>query len=410
MTKNPKNISIANYTYDLPDGYIAEHPLPERDRSRLLVASDGKISEDVFLNIDKHLPSDSLLVYNDTRVVQARLIFFKTTGARIEIFCIDPAGDGKDIQVALGQTGSVEWNCMVGNAKKWKGAELIMQGVNNSFLLKALLVGTTGEYRQIKFSWEPAYLSFAEILEMAGKTPLPPYITREPEEEDKGRYQTIYAANKGSVAAPTAGLHFTDNVFQKLKGKKIDNVRLTLHVGAGTFKPVSSNTIGEHNMHAEEIVVSEGALQKLKSSAGKNIVSVGTTSLRTLETIYWWGVKLLNNELPTDGFFKLSQWYPYEFEKPLPSLIESIDALLNYLKEMRLGSLRGNTELIIVPSYKFKTAKMLITNFHQSQSTLLLLVAAFLGDDWKKAYDYAIDEKFRFLSYGDSCLFFRKKQ
>ena len=409
MTSNPKNISIADFTFDLPTGFIAEHPLAERDKSRLLIASGSKISEDVFVNIDKHLPADSLLVYNDTRVVQARLIFYKNTGARIEIFCIDPAANVKDIQLALGKTANVEWNCLVGNAKKWKTGELTIQGANNSFLLKASLIGSKDEYRQIKFSWEPENLSFAEILEMAGRTPLPPYITREPEEDDKGRYQTIYAASKGSVAAPTAGLHFTDNVFKKLQEKSIENVRLTLHVGAGTFKPVSSNTIGEHNMHAEEIVVNEDALQKLLHSADKNIVSVGTTSLRTLETIYWWGVKLLNKELPDDGFFHLSQWYPYEFNKTKPSLREAISALLEYMKDEQIGMLRGNTELIIVPSYEFKTAKILITNFHQPQSTLLLLVAAFLGDEWRKAYEYAVENKFRFLSYGDSCLFFWKQ-
>jgi S-adenosylmethionine:tRNA ribosyltransferase-isomerase len=404
--KDPRNISIEDYNYELPDSYIASHPVTERDSSRLLITKNGQISEDVFRNISDYLPENSLLVFNDTRVVQARLEFFKESGARIELFCLEPAQEEKDIQIALSKNSPVRWKCFVGNAKRWKNGLLKINNSEFGFELSAEVVRVDDDVRIIEFSWEPAGKSFSEILEIIGKTPLPPYIERKPVAEDKNRYQTIYAHHDGSVAAPTAGLHFSEAVFEKMMNKNIDIAKVTLHVGAGTFKPVSSENIGDHFMHAEKIVVSTDTLLKLKQNAKKIIISVGTTSARTLETIYWWGVKLKCGFLPKDGFFELNQWFPYEFDNNEISLEDSIDALLDYIKINNVNNIKGQTELIIVPSYKYRLVDILITNFHQPRSTLLLLVAAFIGGDWLKAYKFAIDRKFRFLSYGDSCLFF----
>ncbi len=408
MIKDPKLISIDNYTYSLPNERIAIFPLPERDTSKLLIAANDSISDDVFKKIPSYLPGESLVVFNDTRVVQARLIFYKKTGAKIEIFCLDPLDDSRDIQISLAKSSPVRWNCLVGNAKKWKNEVLQIEDKNKAFVLNASVIGKTEEIKQIEFSWEPKSMSFAEVLDMAGKTPLPPYIDREVIDNDKSRYQTIYANNSGSVAAPTAGLHFSDNVMQKLKEKEIETAKLTLHVGAGTFKPVSSGQIGNHSMHAEQILVSKDTLLQLKKYLDKKIISVGTTSVRTLETLYWWGVKLLKSEQPDNHFFDLQQWYPYEKHDNLPIAESAIDALLDYMDINNHNTIRGKTELIIVPGYDFKITDILITNFHQPGSTLLLLVAAFLGEKWKEAYKYAIDNDFRFLSYGDSCLFFKE--
>ncbi len=405
---NVKNIEINKYTYNLPENYIAFQPLTNRDKSKLLISDNGKISEDIFANVYKYIPENSLTVFNDTRVVPARLIFFKDTGARIEIFCLKPVENATDMKVALSKHGKAQWECMVGNAKKWKEGELTLSVPNDEITLKAKLIEKKGDIKKIEFSWQPAKLTFVEILEVAGKTPLPPYITREAYSSDKNNYQTIYAKNNGSVAAPTAGLHFTSEVINSFKPKNIETTKLTLHVGAGTFKPVSEKTIGKHNMHAENIVVPHEAILKLKNYADNNIVSVGTTAMRTLETIYWWGVKLINGYMPEKSFFELSQWFPYDFKGKTPSFSESLDAILNFIKKNNLSNIKGKTELIIVPGYKFKTTNILITNFHQPKSTLLLLIAAFAGDEWEKVYEYALNNKFRFLSYGDSCIFTRK--
>ncbi len=401
-----KNISIDDYNYSLPEGYIASHPLPERDRSRLLISRNGLISEDVFNQIHKYLPENSLVVFNDTKVVQARLEFFKATGARIEIFCLQPY-DEKDVQVSLTKGSPVKWKCLVGNAKKWKEDFLEIRNAHENIVLKAGQIAADEDSRIIEFSWEPANKSFAEILDIAGKTPLPPYISRNPIDEDKCRYQTIYANKEGSVAAPTAGLHFTSEVLEELKRRNIQTANLTLHVGAGTFKPVSAKSIGEHNMHSEEIVINIQTVQKLKEYSDKTIICVGTTSVRTLESLYWWGVKLIRGYIPDNHFFELSQWFPYEVDSNNVDFSDALSAISNYMQENGLAYVKGKTELIIAPGYDYKTAKVLITNFHQPKSTLLLLVAAFIGDSWKTAYQFALNNKFRFLSYGDSCLFFK---
>ncbi|MFO8065968.1 MAG: S-adenosylmethionine:tRNA ribosyltransferase-isomerase [Bacteroidales bacterium] len=407
---DPKQISTLDYTYNLPKERIASFPLEERDSSKLLIAENGSLSDDVFHNITNYLPEDSLIVFNNTRVVQARLEFFKQSGARIEIFCLDPCGDVNDVQVALMENSSAKWNCLVGNAKKWKNnEELVLQHADNDFVLKAGLIGKQEETRQVQFSWMPKEKSFAEMLELFGKTPLPPYIERKAVEQDKSRYQTIFADKNGSVAAPTAGLHFSDKVLENLNKKKISRANLTLHVGAGTFKPVSAKVIKDHSMHAEQIVVEKKALEQLKYYCNKNIISVGTTSLRTLETLYWWGVKIHNGLYPEDHYFNLDQWFPYENNLKLISTKLAIDELLSYMERSKLEFIRGETELIIVPGYHFKLVDILITNFHQPGSTLLLLVAAFFGERWKEAYQYALDNEFRFLSYGDSCLFFKSR-
>ncbi|MBS4013629.1 MAG: S-adenosylmethionine:tRNA ribosyltransferase-isomerase [Bacteroidetes bacterium] len=401
-----KNISIDDFNYELPEGFIASHPLPERDSSKLLVCKNGAISEDVFNQIHKYLPEDSLLVFNDTKVVQARIEFYKNTGARLEVFCLQPA-EGKDVQVSLSKCSPVKWKCLVGNAKKWKDGFLEIKSINENIVLRARQVGTEEDARIIEFSWEPASMSFAEILDHIGKTPLPPYIDRNPVEEDKSRYQTIYASKEGSVAAPTAGLHFTSNVLSDLHKKNIQIANLTLHVGAGTFKPVSAKSIGDHSMHSEEIYIDLNTLLKLKQYSGKTIICVGTTSVRTLESLYWWGVKLIEEYIPDNHFFELSQWFPYKYVLNSIDFRDALDALIDYLQKNNLSYIKGKTELIIVPGYEYKTTKILITNFHQPKSTLLLLVAAFVGNVWKEAYQYAVNNKFRFLSYGDSCLFFK---
>lgn len=409
MQEDIRNISLENYTYHLPAGRIAHYPLEQRDASNLLVYKNGAIKKSVFRNITDHLPSPALMVFNNTRVVQARLLFQKESGAVIEIFCLEPLGTIRDIQIAFQQKNHSEWFCLVGNAKKWKQGSLEMKLPNNL----ALTVGK-GEriddgYR-ISFTWE-GELSFAEVLELAGKTPLPPYIGRKAEEEDKKRYQTIFARHSGSVAAPTSGLHFTDEVLQSLQQKDISSTFLTLHVGAGTFKPVSSPTIAEHLMHHEQIIVSAETVAALINATESSIISVGTTSLRTLESIYWLGVKILNGHTFGEEGFSIEQWEPYRIPAERTyTTTTALQAVLDYMKERLLDTIHGETSLIIVPGYTIRTATELITNFHQPGSTLLLLVAAFCGENWKSIYDFALQNDFRFLSYGDSCLLSREKQ
>lgn len=401
-------LKVEDYTYELPSERIASHPLAQRDQSKLLVAIDSGISSSRFDQIHCFLESGSLMVLNNTRVVQARLEFYKETGARIEIFCLQPVSPVSDVHLALGHSGPVIWQCLVGNAKKWKSGELLLENPQTGMKLSARQLARQGEEFEIEFSWEPASLSFGEVLEHAGKTPLPPYITRKAEEGDKKTYQTVYAKDDGSVAAPTAGLHFTSEVFEKLHAKGIDHRFLTLHVGAGTFKPVSSDTIGEHQMHSEQFLVKRSLLHSLISHKGK-MVSVGTTSMRTLESLYWLGVKLLRGYLPESGIAKIDQWEPYQGSETF-GIKDSLAAILAYLDKNGLETLQGETALIIVPGYEFKLVDVLITNFHQPRSTLLLLVAAFAGPAWKDAYEYALNNDFRFLSYGDSCLFFRNEK
>ena len=394
--QHPKNIRIEDYDYPLKESLIAKYPLKQRDHSKLLFYNHGKISQHQFSEAPGLLPADSLLVFNETRVVQARLLFQKATGARIEIFVLKP--HNQDIQEAFQNYGGGEWECFVGNAKKWKEGKLTLTG--DDFELKATRKEQIGNAYIIHFEWDKDK-TFAQILEKAGEIPLPPYIKREPEKSDRTRYQTVYARNNGSVAAPTAGLHFTQDTLKRLERKNIQKTGVTLHVGAGTFKPVSENTIGEHEMHTEQIVVSKNTLKQLRDE-NQRIVAVGTTSVRTLESLYWYAVKLMENSSAT---FTIEQWYPYDNKlQHLPTKTEALNLLINKLENEQEENLRGETQLIIAPGYDYKIVDAMFTNFHLPKSTLLLLVAAYLGNDWRHVYDYALANNFRLLSYGDSCL------
>jgi S-adenosylmethionine:tRNA ribosyltransferase-isomerase len=400
-----RNIKIADYLYNLSDDRIAQYPLQERDSSKLLIYKQGIIEESRFNKIDEYIPSDSLIVFNNTKVISARLFFFKDSGAKIEIFCLEPVSDITDYQIEFQKKRKSEWKCFVGNASKWKSGK-----VKNKFNFKSNEFEITAEFKnkisdeyEIEFNWNNNDVTFGEIIESFGKIPLPPYIKRDSEPSDKDKYQTVYAKVDGSVAAPTAGLHFTDDIFKKLKSKNCEFDYLTLNVGAGTFKPVKSKTIGEHKMHGELFCVSDNLLENILKCKYKKITAIGTTSLRTLESVYWFGVKLLKNKL--SDFF-IEQWYPYENEE-IP-MEDSINEVLSYMGKNNLSHIYGNTELMVIPGYKFKIVDLLVTNFHLPGSTLLLLIAAFIGDDWKKVYDYALKNDFRFLSYGDSSLLIRE--
>ncbi|MFN2394952.1 MAG: S-adenosylmethionine:tRNA ribosyltransferase-isomerase [Bacteroidales bacterium] len=400
-------ISINDYTYDLPLDRIADYPLEKRDHSSLLLYKNGETEKKIFRDIPKILSPNGLIVFNNTRVVQARLLFEKDTGACIEIFCLEPAGEIKDIQLAFQQKKHSSWFCLVGNAKKWKQGTLVFI-TRNGTKLKATKGSSLKDGYIVHFEWNDEFLSFADILDEAGKTPLPPYIKRKAEEDDKTRYQTIFARHSGSVAAPTAGLHFTDQVMDDLKNKGIETTYLTLHVGAGTFKPVSSENMKDHEMHNEQIMISRHTLQLLKKHCNGDIISVGTTSLRTLESIYWLGVKLKQGYTFGDEGFSINQWEPYEnHDNNLPEPAKAINEVLHYMDKANIDDIHGETSLIILPGYDVKMANILVTNFHQPRSTLLLLVAAFVGNDWKKIYNFALANNFRFLSYGDSCLLFK---
>ena len=407
---HPQALSIDEFDYPLPDERIAQHPLSERDASKLLIYRQGEISQSHFNNISEYLPSDSLLLFNDTKVFQARIIFYKSTGARIEIFCLEPAAPTADYQIAFSNQGECFWKCLVGNNKKWKNGILTLPVIVNQkeVILKAEKVNQIGESSIIRFSWEPEQLSFAVILDQSGLVPLPPYIHREADLEDKERYQTIYARLKGSVAAPTAGLHFTDRVFDSLTAKNITSAFVTLHVGAGTFKPVSASTLGEHEMHAEQISITSDVLKLLIQENDKKgprkVFPVGTTSMRTIESFYWLGVRKIKGKFDA-AHPAVHQWDPYDKDLDTGiSMGESMEALLAYMTKTGSEQLIASTQLIIAPGYRYRVASGLITNFHQPRSTLLLLVSALIGEDWKKVYDYALKNDFRFLSYGDSCL------
>ncbi|MDP4290473.1 MAG: S-adenosylmethionine:tRNA ribosyltransferase-isomerase [Bacteroidota bacterium] len=407
---HPQSLSIDEFDYPLPDERIAQHPLAERDASRLLVYHKGAISQSRFSKISEFIPSDTLLLFNDTRVFQARLIFHKETGARIEIFCLEPAPPTADYQIAFSNRGECYWKCLIGNNKKWKSGVLTLPvSVNEKdVILRAEKVSQTGETSVIRFSWEPEELSFAVILDQSGVVPLPPYIHHQASPEDKERYQTIYARLRGSVAAPTAGLHFTKRVFQSLASQNISTAFVTLHVGAGTFKPVSALTLGGHEMHAEQISITSTLLEQLVKLYGEKgagrVFPVGTTSMRTIESFYWLGVRKIKGKMDEAHPF-VHQWDPYdpELDTAIP-VGEAMSALLEHLKETGNNQLIASTQLIIAPGYRYRIASGLITNFHQPRSTLLLLVSALIGEDWKKVYDYALGHDFRFLSYGDSCL------
>jgi len=412
---HPKNISIQDYTYDLPAERIALHPLTARDASKLLIYQDGKIQEDVYKNIDAYLPADSFLIFNNTKVIKARLRFQKTSGGIIEIFCLEPHETINEYSHVMNKKGSVKWKCMIGGVSKWKEDVLELKLAvgsgqntvgNGQLTIKARLIEKIADAYIVEFSWEPADFSFAEVLEHAGDIPLPPYIKRKTEQEDTERYQTIYAKDEGSVAAPTAGLHFTEYIFKKLSEKNIQTDFVTLHVGAGTFKPVKAATMQDHEMHAEWIDVSVEFLENLVLQSDKTVVTVGTTSLRTIESLYWMGVKALQQ--PGIKHLDISQWEVYE--SPLEDFNikaeDALTALINWLKKNNLNRFFTQSQILIAPGYNFKIVKAIVTNFHQPQSTLLLLVAAAIGKEWREIYTYAMENDFRFLSYGDGSLLF----
>ena len=404
-------IKIEDYNYALPNERIAKYPLKQRDLSKLLYLKNDTLSEKKFKEIPELLPKDSLLLFNETKVIQARLKFRKETsqagggqGAKIEIFCLEPIEPENDFQLAFQLSSPVVWKCMIGNAKRWKSGKL-----KNTFNYKGKEITLEAEIKErhsdawlVQFEWNVPEIKFHEIIEQNGLTPLPPYLNREAEESDKDRYQTVYANYNGSVAAPTAGLHFTQSIIEQIKQKGIQTAKLTLHVGAGTFKPVSAEIIADHEMHTERVIVSKETLLKIKNNLHKNIIPVGTTSMRTLESLFWMALKLKKG----DASFSVEQWDPYNLEVPTEfSSLIAINILIKFIEEHEIESISGETRLMIAPGYKFRFATALITNFHQPKSTLLLLVSALIGEKWKEAYDFALANDFRFLSYGDSCLF-----
>jgi len=405
---DPKTLSIKDFTYSLPEDRIAKYPLAERDASKLLIYNEEKIEEDLYRNIAVHIPSDALLVFNDTKVVEARLLFQKPTGGVVEIFCLEPHEQYKDITTAMLQHEKVLWYCLIGGASKWKHGQVLEKKItfnSNELILNTRYIEKEIDSFLVELSWNDLSLSFAEVLHLFGAIPLPPYIKRVAEFSDTERYQTVYAHYEGSVAAPTAGLHFTETVFKKLKEKNIQKDFVTLHVGAGTFKPVKTEVMKDHEMHAEYFTVSRLLIQNLITHLDKNIVAVGTTSLRTLESLYWLGVKqsTVNSQQPME----ITQWEVYDHKEKMISTKEALENLIKWMNEKAIDNLTGRTQIIIAPGYQFKIVNGLITNFHQPQSTLLLLVAAFIEKTWKNVYDYALGNNFRFLSYGDGSLLWR---
>ncbi len=406
---NPKHIHISDYQYPLPDERIAKFPIAQRDRSKLLVYRHGEVGEDVFYHLPDYLPKDSLMVFNNTKVIQARMHFRKSTGALIEVFLLEPA-EPSDYELMFQTTGHCAWYCLVGNLKKWKEGtlerELTMD--NGKWIIKATRGEIHGTSHRIDFEWTGG-VSFAEVIDMMGELPIPPYLNRETQESDKTTYQTVYSKIKGSVAAPTAGLHFTEQVLQAIDAAGIDREELTLHVGAGTFKPVKSEEIEGHEMHTEFICVRRSTIQKLLDH-NASAIAVGTTSVRTLESLYYMGLKVMQNPDLSEDQLHVAQWEPYESEKgkvnseEFTTAVQALQALLSWMEAHDLQVLHSSTQIIIAPGYDYKIVKMLVTNFHQPQSTLLLLVSAFVKGDWRKIYDYALAHDFRFLSYGDSSL------
>lgn len=407
---HPKDISIKDFTYELPDPLIAKYPLPDRDASRLLIWKNERIREDIYRHLDQYLPSNSLLVFNNTRVVAARLLFQKPTGASIEIFCLEPHPQYPDITTAMSTRGSVTWLCLVGGASKWKPGNILEKKIphgNTALSLHARYIEKLQDSFAIELSWNDPELSFAEVLHLAGVMPLPPYIKRRAEQSDETRYQTIYAEQEGSVAAPTAGLHFTEQLFRQLDAKGIRRSFVTLHVGAGTFQPVKADTLEGHPMHIEYIDVTVESIRNLLEQLNGHITAVGTTSLRTIESLYWLGCKVAGNPSIALEELIVKQWDAYEMKGDLTAKA-ALEALLKYLETNNLSRLLTRTQLLIAPGYTIRIPHALVTNFHQPQSTLLLLVAAFAGPRWKEIYEYALQKEFRFLSYGDGCLLFRK--
>ena len=399
-----KNIQISDYNYELPDARIAKFPMAQRDHSKLLIYDKGSVGEDMFYNLPQHLPAHALMVFNNTKVIQARLHFRKDTGALIEVFLLEPAQPA-DYEQMFQTRSRCSWLCLVGNQKKWKEGALVRQlSVNGQTVtLRATRRGEHGTSQWIDFEWD-GHASFAEIIDVAGELPIPPYLNRETQESDLTTYQTVYSKIKGSVAAPTAGLHFTERVLSAIDAQGIEREELTLHVGAGTFRPVKSATIGDHPMHTEYIAVRRHTIERILAHQCQ-VIAVGTTSVRTLESLYYMGLKVLANPDLTEDALHVSQWEPYDqptADSPQPSV--ALQALLDWMSRRQLSVLHSSTQIIIAPGYNYHIVKVLITNFHQPQSTLLLLVSAFVKGDWRRIYDYALAHDFRFLSYGDSSL------
>ncbi len=402
MMKNIQDIAIAEYDYPLPDERIAKYPLSKRDTSKLLVYNKGCISENVFSSLPEYIPGNALMVFNNTKVIQARLRFRKETGAQVEVFCLEPEAPN-DYLLIFQQTSECVWRCLVGNSNRWKSGTLsqVITVAGKEITLTVERIGSAAAVNTVRFSWNGG-VSFAELLEAAGELPIPPYLNRKTEESDKKTYQTVYSKVKGSVAAPTAGLHFTPEVLAALSAKGVACEEVTLHVGAGTFKPVKSELIADHEMHEEYIEVRKTLLEKLISSAG-NVVAVGTTSVRTLESLYFLGELVAENPDMDCDSLHVGQWTPYNRVHTL-SAVEALQALVAWLERKGLDRLHSHTQIMIAPGYEYKIVKAIVTNFHQPKSTLLLLVSAFLKGDWRKIYDYALSHDFRFLSYGDSSL------
>lgn len=408
---NPKELKISDFSYHLPDEKIAQYPLKERDKSKLLIYNKGQITETIFNKLPNLINENDCLIFNDTKVVHARILFQKDSGAKIEIMCLEPINPN-DAAICFKQTETCEWAALVGNNKKWKDGLLTKQFEINGQLI-TLIAERLKQHLDsylIKFSWNGGY-TFADVIYYAGLLPLPPYMNREADEEDENRYQTVYAKFEGSVAAPTAGLHFTQQVFEKLDKKKVLIDYVTLHVGAGTFKPVKAETMANHQMHEENIVIEKNLIHTLLNTTenkGKIIV-VGTTSLRTIESLYWFGIKLINNKNKWDEMndIEIGQWEPYEDDIVSHSIKDILNTFLKWMEYKNFNTVKGRTQIIIAPPYQLKIADAIITNFHQPESTLLLLVSAFIGDDWKDVYYYALNNNFRFLSYGDSSILFR---
>jgi len=408
---NAKKISINDFSYNLPDQRIAQFPINERDSSRLLIYKDAEVNEDSFKNIFQYIDSKALMIFNDTKVIHARFFFQKDSGASIEIMCLNPRSP-QTIESSFGSKNSCEWDVLIGNAKKWKEGILEKEVVyqHKCITLRVERLANNLDCQVVKFSWEEN-ICFSEVMNYAGVLPLPPYIHRVAKDEDEKRYQTVYANTDGSVAAPTAGLHFTSEVLNQIELKGIKKEFVTLHVGAGTFKPVKSQEMADHDMHSEQISVSITSIKKIYQQIlnGDKIIAVGTTSLRTLESLYWFGLNLLRNKIRQEQIEEMNvlQWEAYEnFEKNISS--ETVlHEILEWMKLKKLDYLSGSTKIIIVPGYNFKLVNCLVTNFHQPQSTLLLLIAAFIGSNWKEVYNYALNNNFRFLSYGDSSILFR---
>lgn len=404
MSNKTQQIRIEEYDYPLPDERIAKFPLAKRDESKLLLYKDGQVSESVFKHIADYLPAGSLLVYNNTRVIQARLLFQKATGARIEVFCLEPA-EPHDYALIFQQTERCSWICLVGNLKKWKDGlltkKVTIQG--EEVILSAEKKESHGDSHRIEFTWNNPKYTFADLLDAAGVLPIPPYLHRETEKSDLVTYQTVYSKIKGSVAAPTAGLHFTPEVLADVDAHGIGREEVTLHVGAGTFKPVKSETIEGHEMHTEFISVRRSSIERIQKNLGK-IIAVGTTSVRTLESLYYIGVKLASHPDATSEELVVNQWMPYEAENNRIPVAEALQHILDYLDRHQADKLVTATQIIIAPGYDFKVVRGIITNFHQPKSTLLLLISAFVKGNWRTIYDYALSHDFRFLSYGDSSL------